>query len=345
MADDVRNTPNDPESRKYTRHRREAAHPREERVAVYSDDEDGSSSRDSAEMPATIKRIAWGAVFAGALIAIVTQVTLNLLGLSIGLGSIDPLVESNPFSGLGIGAGIWVAVCTIIAFFLGGLVASRLAGMPDRKDGVLHGILSWALVSLVTVYLLWSAVGSIFNTATNVVGEGLQAAGQGIAAVAPEAAQAVDENVQLEGVSLDALVTDLVDQLQQSVTGPPGAEAGDEEALSTALNAFFTPGNDISDRQALIDLLVARTGMTEAEAQQTVEQYDEQFQQLQQEVQGLGQQIQQTAVQIGDTVAAALSSAAFWAFIASIVGAIAAAIGGAVGVPRDLPARASIRRE
>ena len=37
-----------------------------------------------------IKRISWSAVFAGVLVAIVTQMLLTLLGLGIGLGTIDP---------------------------------------------------------------------------------------------------------------------------------------------------------------------------------------------------------------------------------------------------------------
>ncbi len=330
MADDVHNDPSDTKSRGYTRrHRREAAHPREEHAAVYSDTEPA--------VPAAVRRISWGAIFAGAVIILTTLVVLNLLGISIGFSSIDPIVEVNPLDGLAIGTGIWLLVATVIAYFLGGCVASRLAGIPRRTDGILHGILAWGLVSLVTLYFMTTAVGSVFNSAVGVLGEGLQLASQGVAAAAPAAGQLVEEDVGPEGVSLDALVSDLVDQLQQSVTGPPGTEAGDEAALRQAINALFTPGSDATDRQTLVNLLAARTGMTEAEARQRVQQ----IAQLVPPAEQVGEEIQQ----IGGEVAAAISSAALWAFIASIIGVVAAAAGGAAGMPKDLPASPAIRRE
>ena len=41
------------------------------------------------------RRISWGAVFAGALVALVVQLALSLLGLGIGMGTVDPLEEAN----------------------------------------------------------------------------------------------------------------------------------------------------------------------------------------------------------------------------------------------------------
>ncbi len=338
MADDVRRDPNDPRPTDPDASRR--------RVAVYDDDDDRRPrerryDRDD-DLPATIKRISWGAIFAGTVIALVTQLGLNLLGASIGFGAIDPATEADPFSGLGTGTGIWLAITTIIALLIGGYVASRLAGMPDRTDGILHGVVTWGLVTLVTIYLMTSAVGRILNTATGVVGQGLQLAGQGVTAVAPAAAQEAEQQLEQRGISLDALVDDAINQVQQAVTGD-APENGSE--LDQAIQQLSEPGSDAADREAVVDLMVERTDMTEAEARQQVQQYQQQFQQARQQAQQTGQQFQQRATQIGDQVAAAMSSAALWAFIAMVVGAISAAIGGAIGVPRDLPASAAVRRE
>ena len=54
-----------------------------------------------------ISRLSWSAVFAGVFIALAVQLLLSLLGLSIGFGSINPVEEARPFSGLGTGALIW----------------------------------------------------------------------------------------------------------------------------------------------------------------------------------------------------------------------------------------------
>ncbi len=318
------------------RRRRPAADRREEHGVVYAD--------RGAWGPAAIKRISWGAIFAGAVIALVTQLALNLLGASIGFGAIDPATEANPFSGLGTGTGIWLAVSTIIALLLGGFVASRLAGMPDRLDGILHGVVTWGLVTIVTLYLMTSAVGRVLNVATGIVGQGIQLAGQGIQAVAPGALDEVQQQLQQEGISVEELTDDLIDQLSQAVT--PGAEAEvDDSELRQAIEQLSEPGSDAADRQAVVDLLVARTDMSEAEAQQTVQEYEQQFQQTRQQAQQVSQQVQQQAVQIGDTAAEVMSRAALWAFIAMVVGVIAAAIGGALGVPKDLRTAPAVRRE
>ena len=50
-----------------------------------------------------MKRISWSAVFAGVLVAIVSQMLLTLLGLGIGLSTVDPVSEQNPTAGLGTG--------------------------------------------------------------------------------------------------------------------------------------------------------------------------------------------------------------------------------------------------
>ena len=52
-------------------------------------------------------RISWGAIFAGAIIALATQLVLTLIGTALGLATLNPATGQNP-SGttLGIGAGV-----------------------------------------------------------------------------------------------------------------------------------------------------------------------------------------------------------------------------------------------
>ncbi|RZK92450.1 MAG: hypothetical protein EOO62_33135, partial [Hymenobacter sp.] len=112
------------------------------------------------------QRISWGAILAGAVLALVLQLALSLLGLGIGLGTIDPLTEQKPVAGIGIGAAIWWVVSMLILLCLGASVASRLAGMPRPTDGMLHGLLTWSVVTLLTFYLLTTAVGRIIGGVT-----------------------------------------------------------------------------------------------------------------------------------------------------------------------------------
>src|SRR5215217_1230363 len=78
-----------------------------------------------------LNRVSWGAVLVGVAIALVTQLVLNMIGLGIGVGTLDPGTGDNPSAtSLSIGAGIWFVVAGIVASFAGGYAAGRLAGKP-----------------------------------------------------------------------------------------------------------------------------------------------------------------------------------------------------------------------
>lgn len=124
-------------------------------------------------MPTAGMRISWGAVFAGAVVALVTQLTLSILGIAIGASSIDPLTEQNPVAGIGTETGIWFVITSLLALFAGGWVAGRLAGVPRATDRLLHGILTWSLATLVTFYLLTTAIGGLIGGTANILSRGL----------------------------------------------------------------------------------------------------------------------------------------------------------------------------
>jgi len=98
-------------------------------------------------------RLSWGAVFAGLVVAIALQLTLTLLGAAIGFSAWQP---GESTGALGVGAAIWAIVSVLLSLFIGGRTTGRLAGILTRTDGILHGILLWALSTIVAVWLLAS---------------------------------------------------------------------------------------------------------------------------------------------------------------------------------------------
>src|SRR2546423_928632 len=73
-------------------------------------------------------RISWGAVFAGAIIALATQIVLALIGMAIGLATINPATGDSPSgAALGTGAAIWLVVSSLISLFIGGSSPARRA--------------------------------------------------------------------------------------------------------------------------------------------------------------------------------------------------------------------------
>jgi hypothetical protein len=109
-------------------------------------------------------RISWGAIFAGAIIALATQLVLTLIGTAVGLATLNPATGENP-SGttLGIGAGVWLVISSLVSLFLGGYVTGRLGG---TFNGWLHGLATWATVTMLTILLLTTAAGGLIGTAS-----------------------------------------------------------------------------------------------------------------------------------------------------------------------------------
>lgn len=135
-------------------------------------------------------RVSWGAIFAGLVIASALQIVFTILGLAIGLGSID---ASDSARAAGIGAGLWATITALISLFVGGMTAGRLAGARTSGDGALHGIVMWSLSTLLAVWLIASGVssvaGGVFRMAGNVLGGTTAGMIQGAAQVGTTAAQ------------------------------------------------------------------------------------------------------------------------------------------------------------
>ena len=108
----------------------------------------------------THRRISWAAIFAGVIVVVAVQLLLSLLGAGVGLGTVDTNAGSTPTaSSLGIGAGIWWVISSCLALFAGGYVTAWLAGIETSFDGMLHGLVTWGLATLLTLWFLTSAIG------------------------------------------------------------------------------------------------------------------------------------------------------------------------------------------
>ena len=269
-----------------------------------------------------IKRMSWGAVLAGAVVALSVQLLLSLLGLGIGLATVDPAAGDTPdASSFGIATGIFYAIVTLLSLFAGGWVAGRLAGMPVRTDGLLHGLVTWSVAMLVLLYVVTTSVGAVLSGTLGMVGNALQAAGQGVQAAAGAAAQSDIGEEALNTIQEQA--QQLLAQAQQA-TG-----AQDTSELLEQVMAVAEGGVSEQEQQQIVDQIVEQTGVTREEA-------EAQLQQLQTQYQEAMAAAEEQARQVAQATSEAISQGAFWSFVALLCGAIAAAVGGLVGTPRDL---------
>lgn len=303
-----------------------------------------------------LKRISWSAIFAGVVLAMVVSLILNLVGTAIGSASIDPLQEGNPLDGIGKGAAIWVVVSGVISLLVGGWIAGRLA----QREGALHGLLVWATVSLVTVYLVSSAVTGVVRGGMNLAGSGLSAAASGIAQVAPQIGNTIQDQLRQQGIDFN--LNDIQGELETAMrqTGKPElnpdnvkqeAQAAGDDAKNTAQNSAQNPQQadqqlgglldrikakgdkawDAADRQAMVNLIKARTGKTDAEANQMVDQAQQAYQQAYAKYQQLKADAERKAREAADVAAKRVSQASWLLVITLIISGIVSAIAGMMG--------------
>lgn len=95
-------------------------------------------------------RISWGAIVAGSVLALAVYFLLTLFGSAIGLSIYGNVSDRS----LTIGAVVWAILVTAGCLFLGGVVASNLTTGENKMEGVMYGLLVWAVVFAMLIFML-----------------------------------------------------------------------------------------------------------------------------------------------------------------------------------------------
>jgi hypothetical protein len=256
--------------------------------------------------------IHWAAILGGGVAA--TAVTLVLLpqGSALGFGSFS-VWHLTPATGTTLGAGlaIWFVITQWISAALGGYLAgrSRVKWADTHSDEVFfrdtaHGFLSWAVATLF-VAALTAAV------ATGTISAGADAATKVAAGAATGAAAQSDTSP----TNLDYYVNGLYRGTAAAGTPVPAAETG--QILTKAVTDGSLP---VDDRAYLASQIVARTGVSQVEAEGRVDR--------------AMSQLNAAKVKATQAAEAARKAATYasWALVISlVVGAFIASVAGAIG--------------
>ena len=307
-------------------------------------------------------RISWGAIFAGAVMALVTQLAFSLLGLGLGASAANPYSD-NPVGGLGIGAAIWTLLSVLISLFTGGYVAGRLAGMPRRQDSMLHGLVTFGLTSLLGFYLLTSGIGKVIGGAGSLVSSVVSSATSAAGNAAPGLVDSAKDKLKDSGIDISDIqgqVDQLLRQTGKTELQPENlqnrAQNAGDQAQSTAQNAAQNPGAantdvkglvnklfgqnkdvvDAADRDALVNVIMSRTGKSRPEAEQIVNNYQQTYEQAKAKAKQLAEEAKEKGLAAADAARKGAAKAGLAASLALLLGAIAAAIGGRSATPHDL---------
>ena len=117
-------------------------------------------------------RVDWAAIIAGAVVATAIGVILTTFGLGLGLAVNSPYEGEGSSPALfAIGAGLWLLLTQVAAFWVGGYICARLRPRQpelsehevDLRDG-LHGIIVWGVGVLAAGLISTAVIGGATAT-------------------------------------------------------------------------------------------------------------------------------------------------------------------------------------
>ncbi|CAM5542442.1 hypothetical protein MAUB1S_09059 [Mycolicibacterium aubagnense] len=266
----------------------------------------------------SLGRVSWGAVLAGVALALSIQFLLNLLGLGIGAGIIDPAMSDNPTAtSFSVAGGLWFIATGLISAFIGGYIASRLCGQRNKSIGGYHGLTSWAVTTLLALYLLTTSVGAIVGGAFSGFGNLFSGVGQtAISAAAPIVKTA------------DSPFSAIEEQIRSAAGGndPQALRDAAVAAVQAVVSGDKAQADDARNRAA--DLLARAQNIPVDQAKADVSKYEEQYKRS-------VETAKQKATAAAKTAKNVVSAGAILAFIALTLGAIASWLGGFIGTRID----------
>jgi hypothetical protein len=262
-------------------------------------------------------RISWGAILAGAVVAVATTLLLSLLGAAMGASSIHALdTTSTDLANYGTGAAIWEIINLALSMAFGGYVAARLSGTHSHLDAELHGITVWGVAVLLGSVLLAQALGGLIGMAW-----------QGAGSVVSHAVGGADaiSGVLPTGANPQAMI----DRLQQSLGNSGDPTTMNREQISGEIAALVrrsVPNGNLSesDRNRLVDLVAAQSGVTKEEAARRVTG-------MENDAKATLAQAEQKARAAADEVARTTATAARALFTALVLGLLGALVGAWIG--------------
>jgi hypothetical protein len=268
-------------------------------------------SRETVLIDRRQPKLRWSAVFAGAICSIGFWILLQLIGVGIGLASVE-VDDIQSLRGAGVGTTVWSLISPLIAMFFGGLIAGKLSQTYDRKVAGAHGLVMWALTAIVGLVATISIVAA--------VAQGAMRHRRVMLATDPWGQR--EPAMNPIGVDTGELLGPINDRLAAQ-RKPTITEPQLDAALRGVVRSGIARGN--FDQELLIDQLVANTRLSRADAAEIERQIEAQLDISGTQPHAVEHRAQRAVLDAADATGKALATAGF-----SLLLSLIAAVGGAM---------------
>jgi len=232
-----------------------------------------AESRPSLEGPAS--GVAWPAIIGGAFAAAALTLILLALGSGFGLASVSPWSNAGASATtFTVVTAVWLIVTQWLASGLGGYLTGRLrtkwVGLHTHEvffRDTANGFLTWAVASVIGAAFLASAASSVMSGGATMVAGAASAGGAG---TSPGVTQATTRS---GGTRADPTAY-FVDSLYRTAHPSANASDGDVWVQSNRilLNGMLNGDVPVPDKIYLAQLVSARTGLSQADAEKRVDE-------------------------------------------------------------------------
>jgi hypothetical protein len=232
-----------------------------------------------------LRYLEWGPVILGALGASAISIVLLTFGAALGLTAVSPYPWAGiSAKGLAVLSATYAALVTVASFGAGGYLAGRLrtpwstAPLDEAhfRDGA-HGFGVWALAIVLGGLLAASGVSGIVKTAVQTT-TAVAAAGAAGAAANPATGAAVNRlSTEPTDYAVDRLLALAPAPTAAAAAPAPDGNRPSRAELAAPIARVFAanlrnPQLDARDRATLVQLVVQRTGMPQADAEKRVDE-------------------------------------------------------------------------
>jgi hypothetical protein len=245
----------------------------------------GLTSSESA-----VSAVSWPAIFAGAFVAAASSMLLFTLGAGFGFASMSPWPGSGlSATGSAVMAGVWLVVVQWVASAVGGYLAGRMrtkwAGLHTHEvffRDTAHGFITWAVsttfVALAVALSAGATLSAASHAAAGIAGGAMTAAMPGGPEPGPMGrgtgrGEGMGHGEAGAGPAPGGIAPYDVDLLFRSTNPSGSADPASARAEAARILARDLPSGDLpaADRTYLAQLVAARAGISQEDAQQRVD--------------------------------------------------------------------------
>src|ERR1700734_3041749 len=152
-----------------------------------------SQPLDEATRLRAIPAASWGAILAGAVVAVSVSLVLVTLGAGLGFASVSPWSDRGlSASAFTVASTIWLIVTQWLSAAAGGYISGRLRHRwlaTHTHEGFFrdtaHGLITWAVATLFILAILAGSMASLLGGGARAIGGVAAAGGKELASMGP----------------------------------------------------------------------------------------------------------------------------------------------------------------